>query len=169
MGFYFEELFSKDGEPIFENGKKTVLYDIKTGNITTFDMGEETWGADLNDLGEVAGLIKGSNGKFTGFFGTPHEFVKIPGFDPIALNNCGQIIGRMLHSPNKHAPAIWEMGKLTLMSDLTLLWMIKAIHGIGLTNWPTSMTLVKSLVKASSMENHMVFSSSQSIKSILLH
>lgn len=118
MGFYFEDLFSKDGEQTLEKGKKTVIYDLKTGNVTTFDIGEETWGADLNDLGEVAGLIKESNEKFTGFLGTPHEFVKIPNFSPTALNNCGQVIGHMLHSPNKNAPAIWEMGKLTLMSDL---------------------------------------------------
>jgi hypothetical protein len=31
------------------------------------------------------------------------------------------VIGYTLHSPNKDAPAIWEMGQLTLMSDLMTL------------------------------------------------
>lgn len=118
MGFYFEDLYSCNGEPILEKGKKTVIYNLKDGSISLFDMADETWGEDLNDLGEVAGLIKGSNGKLMGFFGTPDEYVKIPNFSPCALNNCGQVIGHLLHAPYQEAPAIWEMGKLLLMSDL---------------------------------------------------
>ncbi len=121
MGFYFENLYSEDGEPLLEKGKKTVIYNIKDGSIALFDMAEETWGEDMNDLGEVAGLLKGWNGKFTGFFGTPDEYVKIPNFSPIALNNCGQIIGEILHNPNKGEPAIWEAGQLILMSNLLTL------------------------------------------------
>lgn len=121
MGFYFEDLYSSDGEPTFEKGKKTVIYNLKDGQTTLFDTPGESWGEDINDLGEVAGMIKGSNGKFMGFFGTPGDVVKIPNFSPCALNNYGQLIGHILHSPNKDAPAIWENGQLTLMSDLMTL------------------------------------------------
>lgn len=116
LGYYFEDQITSNGET--EKIKKPVIYDFNEDQITFFNVSEEAWGEDLNDLGQVAGVIKESSGKLTGFFGTPEDFLKIPDFSPSALNNCGQLIG---HSPNNGAPAIWEMGKLTLLSNLMTL------------------------------------------------
>lgn len=120
LGYYFENLFSADGEPLGIKGKKTVIYDLAEGQVTLFNTGSESWGEAINDLGQVAGTIKESDGSFTGFFGTPDQIVKIPDFYPVALNNCGQIIGAFVDNSNKNT-AIWENGKLTQMSDLMTL------------------------------------------------
>lgn len=121
LGFYFDKQFSSDGEPLNTKGKKAVIYNLNDGQVSVFNTSGETWAADLNDLGEVAGMIKKPDGDFIGFFGTPDHHIEIENFSPSALNNCGRLIGKIIDGPNQNAPAIWENGELTLLNSLVSL------------------------------------------------
>lgn len=122
LGFYFERFFSNTGTEAI--GRKTVIYDLKSQNISFFDtqdVNREYWGSDLNDLGEVAGVINDPVMGASGFFGKPGQVVEIPNFNPIALNNAGQIIGSILRDYDEGEPAIWENGLITLLKEMTSL------------------------------------------------
>lgn len=100
------------------NKLAAALYDLNEKRATLLPFESESFGVDLNELGQVAGIFHNTiKNELQGFLYDPAaELIAIDNFSPKALNNNGQIIGKWLKNDK---PALWDNGTLIDLSNLS--------------------------------------------------
>ena len=98
--------------------------------IKTFDFTHPAYGININDQGDVVGVIYNPKLKtYEGFYFSQNQELNLGDFFPVASNKSGQIIGYSLDNKNKTTPILWDNGTIKEISELIEM---KADFGISL-------------------------------------
>jgi len=100
---------------------ETVIYDYNTKETKVLDFEDSAYGMDINDKNQVVGVFF-DQGQVKGFFGDPQgsDFIVLDNIQAKSVNNRGQILGTFSSGANKDKYVIWDQGKETKLSEISL-------------------------------------------------